>query len=450
MSGTSADGGRLHGSLGLLDAVLLSVGGMVGSAIFYFPGATGRSIGPASILAWLAMGLLMIPVGLLYAELALAFPEAGGPAVYPYETLGSNRTVRSFMSYLEGVAYSFGWTIAITVSALAIAGYLAIVFPAASGYTVPIALLAIAGSLLVNLVGVGLTSRANLLMAAALLAVLVTFVAGGLAHAAPTNYRPFFTGDTGSFFAAMGIAMMGYGAWTAIPAAAEEIDDPARTVPRAIVVSLGITILLYAGVLVALHGVLGPDAFSRQSVLYAPLGVAATTIGMPIVANVLVPLGAIVAIFTTMLVGTMSASRVLLAMGRRGGVPEVFARVHPRFEVPWVALVFVSAVAAVLALEPSYFHALETVASLVGTAIPYAINILAFVGLRYYRTDVDPAFRAPGGFGLAAVAGVAVLVVIVNLGLTEVVWSVGALAIIAGYYLLRQLHVGANSMLPTD
>ncbi|MFB6070053.1 MAG: APC family permease [Halanaeroarchaeum sp.] len=450
MSGDGDADGRLHRELGVVDAVLLSVGGMVGASIFYYPGATGKAVGPAAILAWVAMGGLMIAVGLLYAELALAFPRAGGPAVYPFETLGPNRTIRAFASYLEGISYSFGWTFAVTVSALSIASYLSITFPAASGYTVPIAVLAVVASFLVNLVGVHSTSRTNLVLAAVLLTVLLVFVGAGLANAAPANYDPFFTGDAGSFFAAMGFAMTGYGAWTAIPAAAEEIENPSRTVPLAIVLSLGITTVLYAAVLLALHGVVPPSQFTDGTILQAPLGVAAANLGATWLAKYVLPAGAIVAIFTTMLVGTMSASRVLLAMGRTGGLPSAFARIHPRFDTPWVGLLAVSLLAAGFATVPRYFYELETIAALVGTAIPYGINILAFLGLRYYRTDVTPSFRAPGGIALAAVAFLVVLVAIVGLGTTNVLWSLGALAVMTGYYAVRKFHADDATVAPAD
>ncbi len=143
------------------------------------------------------------------------------------------------------------------------------------------------------------------------------------------------------------------------------------------------------------------------------------------------------AIFTTMLVGTMSASRVVLAMGRSGVLPSAFARVHDRLDVPWVALVALSAAATGLALVPRYFYALEIVAALVGTALPYGINILAFLGLRYYRTDLTPAFRAPAGVPLAVVAFAVVALAVVGLGTEEVLWSLGALALMSAYFLAR-------------
>lgn len=448
MGTNSRTGNAEHGlrrELGLLDSILLSVGGMVGAAIFFFPGATGRLVGPVAIGAWLGVGLLMMVVGVLYAELAVAFPKAGGPAVYPFETLGPNPLIRAFAGYLEGIAYSFGWTFAITVSGLAIATYLSIIVPQAAGYTVPLAVLAITLSFLVNLVGIELTNRVNLLLAAGVLAVLLVFTALGLSRAAPANYTPLFPGELNALFAAMGLAITGYGAWTAIPAAIEEIKEPAATVPTAIVVSIGITTILYTGVVTALHGLVPPSRFTAEAaVLQAPLGVAATAIGVPWFGRYLLPVAAIIAIFTTMLVGTMSASRVLLALGRTGVLPRVFARVHPRFNVPWVGLIAVSGTATGFALVPAYFYSLEVVAALVGTAIPYLINILSFLGLRVYRDDVTPAFRAPFGIGLAVVAFGVVGVAVVGLSMTVVTWSAAVLGLLTLVFVVRYVQRPAD------
>ncbi|WP_231184227.1 APC family permease [Haladaptatus sp. DYF46] len=437
--GTTAGDG-LTRKLGLLDCVLLSVGGMVGSAIFVFPGSTGRLAGPASTLAWVVAGLLMMVIALCYTELALAFPKAGGPAVFPAETFGRNRTVRLFASYLEGICYCVGMVFSITISALAIAQYLGIAYPRTQGYVVPIALVAIALSFLVNLVGVTNTSRTNLVLSAVLLTILLVFVAGAFTRLEPTNYDPFFTSGPAKFFAAVQLALTGYGAWTAIPSVVEEVKQPAKTVPRAILVSLLVTLVLYTGVVVALHGVVAPSAFvAANPVTTVPLGVAAAELGFPILQQYLLPLAAIVAIFTTMLVGTMSASRVVFALGRNGTLPSPFAAVHSRFQVPWVGLMAVSLVAAALTTFPNYFYELLVIASVVGTGLPYALNIVSFVGLRYYRTDVTPPFRAPGGYALAAVALVALSVSMVGLGSTEVVWSVGSLVLMCGYFVVRYL-----------
>ena len=438
MSDAESSDGELERSLGLLDSVLLAVGGMVGAAIFIFPGTTGQMIGPASVLAWVAAGVLISAIALVYTELSLAFPKAGGPAVFPYETLGRNQTVRAFASYLEGVSYSIGWGFAITVSALAIANYAAVIVPSASGGTVPIAVAAILLAGAVNLVGVDVTSRTNLVLSLLLLAVLVVFVALGVGRADLTNYRPFFTGAPLEFFAAVNVALTGYGAWTAIPSAAEEIEEPTRTIPRAILLSLLVTGVLYAGVVLAIHGLVPQSEFvAGSATMTTPLGVAAAALGAPWFAQYVLPFAAIVAIFTTMLVGTLSAGRVLFALGRNGTLPSAFAAVSDRFGVPWVGVLAIMALAGVFAAMPQYFYQLLVIAAVVGTGIPYAINVLAFLGLRRYRPDVETPFRAPGGPWLALVAFVALAVAMISLSVTGLVGSVVAVGLIAAYFVVR-------------
>ncbi|MFT4957173.1 MAG: APA family basic amino acid/polyamine antiporter [Halobacteriales archaeon] len=429
------DDGELERELGLLDCLLLSIGGMIGSAIFVFPGPTGRLVGSTAILAWLGAGLLMLGIALPYAELSLAFPEAGGPAVFPYEALGPNPTVRAFASYLEGISYSLGWIFGITVSALALAEYAAIVVPGAGKYTVPIAVAGIALAFLVNLFGVTVTSRANLLLSAGLLTVLLVFVTLGIARADPTHYRDLGSVKLGPFAAAVQIAITSYGAWTVIPSVAEEVEAPGRTIPRAIVLSLVFVTVLYTIVVTALHGAIpAPDFVAESAVVAAPIGTAAETFDITVFQRYLLPGAAMVAIFTTMLVGTMSAGRVLLALGRQGVLPRPFASIHPRFQVPWVGLLAVAVVSAALAAFPRYFYELLVVAAIVGTGLPYGINILSFLGLRYYRTDLEPAYRAPGGPALAVVAFLALAVAMVGLGSTEVVWSLVALGLLSVYF----------------
>lgn len=425
-------------SLGLLDCVLLSVGGMIGSAIFVFPGSTGRLTGPSSILAWVIAGVLMMAIALCYTELTLAFPRAGAPAVFPSETLGHSQRIRAFASYLEGMGYTFGWVFGITVSALAIAGYLGTVIPAASGHTVGIALLAIVLAGGVNLLGIEITSRANLVLSAILLAILLVFVAAGLSHAAPTNYQPFVTGTAGSFLAAIQIATTAYGAWTVVPAAAGDIRNPTQTVPRAILLSLGIVIVVYTSVITALHGIVPPSQFTTgTATLRTPLGTAVGSLNLSWL-RYLLPIGAVAAIFTTMLVGILSAGQVLFALGETNRLPSAFAQTNDA-DVPWVGVLVVIGAASVLAVFPQYFYELLVIASIIGTGIPYGINLLSFVGLRYYRRDITPGFRVPGGYTVPVIAAVALVVTMVGLGLTELVWSTAALACLVGYYLLQSI-----------
>jgi len=393
-------------TVGLRDLLVLSVGGMVGSSVFFFPAFTGQWVGPAAVVAWLLAGLGMVSVALCYTELATAFPESGGPAVFPAETLGTNAAVRGFFAYLEGTSYALGWVFGVAVSAWYVANYLGAI-PALAGarsHTVAFGLLAVAASLAVTLLGIDVTKRANLVLTAFVLAVLAVVAGVGLADGDPANAAPFFTGTDTRFLAAVGVAITGYGAWTVVPAAAGEVRAPGRTIPRAIVGSLLLTTAFYTLVVLAIHLTVPPGAFaSGNLVMVAPLSAVVASAGLPVLADYALPLAALVAIFTTMLVGLTGAARVLRALAERDLFPGAFAATSDRTNAPYVALCVVAVAAALVVIGKQVVGGV-VLAALVGTVLPYAINVASFVGLRRYRTDVTPSFRTPGGLLTAAVA----------------------------------------------
>ena len=425
-------------TVGFRDLLLLSVGGMVGSSIFFFPAFTGQWIGPAAILAWLGAGLGMISIALCYTELATAFPESGGPAVFPAKTLSPNTAFRQFAAYLEGTSYALGWAFGVAVSAWYVANYLGAI-PELAGvrsHTVAFGLLAILASLAITLAGIDITKQANLVLTAFILAVLTVVAAVGLVDGDPSNATPFVAGSETQFLAAIGVAITGYGAWTVVPAAAGEVKNPNSTIPRAIVGSLLLTTAFYTAIVLALHLTVPPSAFHRGDlVMVAPLSAVVVDAGLPLFANYLLPVAALVAIFTTMLVGLTSASRVLAALAERNLFPNVFAATNDQTNAPYVSLCAIAVAAAAVVVGKQVVGGI-VLAALVGTVLPYAINIASFVGLRVYRTDLSAPFRAPGGLVTAAVGFGFLVLLAVGLSVDYPVAAFLAIAaLLAGYAL---------------
>lgn len=434
MSDSTAD--NLPRTVGLRELLLFSVGGMIGSAVFFYPAFTGQWIGPAAILAWLLAGLGMVSIALCYTELATAFPESGGPAVFPAKTLGTNAVVRKFAAYMEGTSYALGWVFGVAVSAWYVANYLGSIpeLAGAQSYTVSFGLLAIVASLAVTLAGIDATARTNLVLTAFILAVLSVVAGIGVVDGDSANLTPFVTGSEMQFFAAIGVAINGYGAWTVVPAAAGEVKNPNWTIPRAIVGSLLLTTAFYTAVVLALHLAVPPGAFQDGAlVMVAPLSAVLVDTGLPPIANYALPLAALVAIFTTMLVGMTSAARVLRALAERDLFPSAFAATSERTNAPYVSLCSVAVAAAAVVVGRRIVGGI-VLAALIGTILPYAINIASFVGLRVYRTDVSPPFRAPGGLVTASLALSFLAVLAVGLSVDHPVAAVLTIAaLLAGF-----------------
>lgn len=436
---TAADGtpDSLPRTVSLRDLLVLSVGGMIGSSVFFYPAFTGQWIGPSAIIAWLVAGIGMASIALCYTELATAFPHSGGPAVFPAETFGSSAIVRQFFSYLEGMSYAIGWAFGVAISAWFVANYLGTI-PSLAGvrsHTVLFGLFAIAASLVVTLAGIDVTKWTNLVLTAFILAVLVAVAALGIANGDPANATPFVTGSSTQFLAAIGVAITGYGAWTVVPAAAGEVKRPAWTIPRAIIGSLLLTTVLYTAVVLALHLSVPPNAFeSGNLVMVAPLSAVVVDAGLPFLANYALPIAALVAIFTTMLVGMTGSARVLRALAERNTFPRAFAATSDRTNAPYVALCVVAIAAAGVVIGKQVVGGI-VLAALVGTVLPYTVNIVSFVGLRTYRTDVTPPFRAPGGLFTAAVAFCFLVLLAIGLSVDHpMIAGLTVGAILAGFF----------------
>ena len=444
---TESDGPR---TVGLWDLLLLSVGGMMGSSIFFFPAFTGQLVGPAAVLAWLVAGVGMVSIALCYTELATAFPESGGPAIFPVKTLGRSRAVRRFASYMEGTSYALGWVFGVAVSAWYVANYLGAIPELASvqGQTVPLGLLAIVASLGVTLAGIDVTKRTNLVFTAFLLTVLTVVGGVGLANGDASNATPFVTGSGTEFLAAVGLAITGYGAWTVVPAAAGEVKRPNETIPRAIVGSHLLTTAFYTAIVLALHLTVAPSAFRNGNlVMVAPLSAVLGDAGLPVFAQYLLPVAALIAIFTTMLVGLTSSARVLSALADRSLLPSAFAATSEQTNSPYVALCTVAIGAGAVVIGRQVVGGI-VLAALVGTVLPYAINIASFVGLRVYRGDVAAPFRAPGGLLTAAIACCFLALLAVGLSVEHPVAALVTVAALLAGYLLQYLFGDAPATEP--
>ncbi len=431
---------ELRRELGFIDTLMIGIGGMIGAAIFIFPGTTGFLAGDAAVLAWVIAGVLMMGIALMYVELASAFPKAGGPVVYPYETITRNIGIRRFFSYLEGVGFFVGWTIAIVVSSLALSSYIDYIIPGSYVYMVPIAIISIILAFAVNFAGIKITGKTNLVLTSFLLAILILFIGKALSTGHPPGIERLTVIRPNGFLASIALAVGAYGAWVGITTAAEEIKNPEKIIPRSVILSIIIVTILYGLIVYAIHSLITPEEFAtNENILYSPIGYAATKLTSTFISRFLLPIAAITAIFTTMLVGIMSLGRALYALGLKGLLPRKLSYVYEKTGTPLVALLVTTIISIILAMFPGFFFKFIVVGLVVGTDIPYAINILSFIGLRRIRKEVKPSFRAPGGMALPIVAFVLLAITSINLGYTELKWSIGTLLLIILVYVLHGL-----------
>ncbi|MEU2890452.1 APC family permease [Streptomyces albidoflavus] len=405
---------ELRRTLGVPDAVMIGLGAMIGAGIFAALAPAARAAG-SGLLAGLALAAVVAYCNATSsARLAVRYPASGGTYVYGRERLGE------FWGVLAGWGFVVGKTASCAAMALTVGSY---VWP---GQEHAVAVAAVVALTAVNYAGVQKSALLNRIVVAVVLAVLaavvVSALTSGTAQAARLDVGPDAT--AGGVLQAAGLLFFAFAGYARIATLGEEVRDPARTIPRAIPVALGVTLVVYTLVAVSVLMVLGPEGLARAA---APLSEAARAAG----ADWLVPVvraGAAVAVLGSLLALVLGVSRTTLAMARDRHLPHALAAVHPKFQVPHRAELLVGAVVAVAAATGDLRGAIGF--SSFGVLVYYAVaNASAWT----LTPDEGRPNRLVPAVGLAGC-----LVLAFALPLSSVVSGVAVLALGAAVHAVRR------------
>ena len=323
-------------TIGLFLAVMIGIGAMMGPGIFALPGELAHIVGPLGIVAYLAMGLVTVFTALNYSELGAAIPLAGGGYSF------TSRTLPRPLAFFTGWFFWIGNTLACAMYSLIFALTVRTYFWP-QGSIVLLSLLTTLVFTAINLWGMSEAVKIITIMNLVELAVLVGVAALGVAHVEVANLQPLAPMGYAPFLPAMALIYISYVGFELITVAAEEIINPSRVIPRAILITLGVGTAIYVFVVWVMMGSVHHTELAASEVpfiftadrLFGPWGRFAA-----IVATVMASLSA----FSV----TLGASaRVLYALGRDGHVPDVFARLHHRFRTPHVSLLTCAAIVIV-------------------------------------------------------------------------------------------------------
>jgi APA family basic amino acid/polyamine antiporter len=324
--------------LGFADAVAIGLGSMIGAGVFAVLAPTAAIAGPALLIGLLIAAVVAYGNATSSAQLAAQYPTSGGAYVYGRERLGA------WPGFLAGWSFIVGKTASCAAMALTFAAYVA-----PPEWHKPVAIAGIAALTLINCLGVHRTAAATKAIVVIVLAVLAFVVTAGLASgdADPARLSPG-GGDTTVYavLQSAGLLFFAFAGYARIATLGEEVREPARTIPRAIVWALGGALVVYAMIaLVALLVVGAPTLADSR----APLAEVATAGGWMWAAPV-VSVGAALAALGALLALLAGIGRTSLAMARTGDLPRWFALVHPRFAVPQRAELLLGAVVCALVL----------------------------------------------------------------------------------------------------
>jgi APA family basic amino acid/polyamine antiporter len=349
----------LRRDLGLLDAVGIGFGAIVGAGIFVVTGVAAGIAGPALLLGLLIAGIAATANALSSAQLAAEYPFAGGTYEYGYRVLNPAAGFAAGWMFLASKLTAAG-----TV-ALGLAGYVNAVLPG-----VPPRALAVAAILLftaLNYFGIRRSSRANLVIVTISVGTLLLFAVAGAPAVRLEHLRPFAPVGAHGTLEAAALLFFAYTGYARIATLAEEVREPRRVIPQAILITIGGAICLYALVAFVAVGLVGSDAMAATS---APLHIAAEA-AAPGWLPLLVSVAGVTAMLGVILSQVLGLSRMAFAMARRGDLPRALEHVHPVHHVPDRAVLVIGGIAAVIA-------ATGTLAAVASTA---AFTILVYYGI---------------------------------------------------------------------
>lgn len=326
--------------LGLRDAVAIGLASMIGAGVFAVWIPAARAAGP-----WLLAGLAIAAFVAFAnasstAQLAARYPESGGAYRYGRERLGA------WPGFLAGWGFVVGKTASCAAMALTAADYLV-----PTPWEKPVAVLAVLVLAGVNLLGITRTARAATIIVTVVLAVLALVVVAGVIHLVELGLpaQREATSDVGWYgvLQSAGLLFFAFAGYARIATLGEEVRDPARTIPRAIAIALGIAFAVFTAIAVVLLLVLGPAYLAAAG--DAPLADLVLVSGWGGLQPV-VQVTAAVAAFGALLALIAGIGRTALAMARDRELPAPLASVHARAQVPWVAEIAVATAVVVLVL----------------------------------------------------------------------------------------------------
>ena len=403
-----SDQPALQRRLGTLDAVTIGLGSMVGAGIFVVLGPAAAAAG-GGLLAGLAVAAVAAYCNATSsARLAALYPQSGGTYVYGRERLGP------FWGYLAGWSFVVGKTASCAAMALTVGIY---AWPA---YAHAVAVAAVVALTTINVVGVqksALLTRVIVVVVLAVFAAVVVVVLGG----GELDRSRLALGDDvspGGVLQAAGLLFFAFAGYARIATLGEEVREPARTIPRAIRLSLGLALAVYAAVAVTVLAELGSATLASAT---APLADAVAAAGHPELEPV-VRVGAAVAALGSLLALILGVSRTTLAMARDRYLPQSLAVVHPRFNSPHRAEIAVGVVVAGLA----------AVVDVCG-----AIGFSSFAVLLYYAVANASAMTLRGKV-IPVVGLIGCVVLAFSLPVSSVLVGAAVVAVGAAAYGLRR------------
>jgi APA family basic amino acid/polyamine antiporter len=399
-TGADSEGGELKRSITLFQLSLFGIGATIGTGIFIVFSSAVPEAGPGVVFSFIFAGVVAGLTAICYAELASAVPVSGSSYSYAYATLGEGiaMVVAACLLLEYGVsaaAVAVGWS-----------QYLNEAFDNLFGFTIPddlsnapeqdgifnlpaVILILLCAWLLIR--GASESAKVNAIMVLIKVGVLILFIVVGVTGWDSDNLSDFTPFGIDGVEAAAGIIFFSYIGLDAVSTAGEEVHNPRRNLPLAIIIALVTVTTLYVLVAIVAVAAQPVSEFEGQEAGLSAILEGVVDSSWP---ATVIAIGAVISIFSVTLVVIYGQTRILFAMSRDGMIPSFFHRLNPRTLTPVPATVVVAVVISILAgVLPIDFLAEMTS---IGTLVAFLIVSVGVIVLRVREPDLPRGFRVPG------------------------------------------------------
>lgn len=411
----------LRRQLSTFDVTNLVVGSIIGADIYVAAALGAKLVGPASLLVWLLAGLMAVVIALAFSYSATILPRMGGPYSYIRDVAGP------FSGFIVGWALFLAEWLSLAVFPVAFTRYFVSLVPAFIQYQVLLKGIFVIIILTTNIFGVKAAGRFNDVLTIGklapllLLMVLGTLIIGLHPGETLSNFIPFVKGDLANVGQALVLIFWAYAGFELSTLPADEIQDPQRTIPRAIIGGMLIVIVFYITTNFAIIGLVNQGTLSAST---TPLIDAAKRIfglspGLALAGVLLMGVGALISIMGADESGTIGTSRLAYALSIDGLMPRSFSRLHPRFKTPYLGLIVICSTAFIASV-------VETLTDLINASV----FLLSFVYLLTCASTMllerkhSPAAKNLKGQRVIPVLGMVFsLILMTQVGLQQIIIS---------------------------
>ncbi|HUK93023.1 MAG TPA: amino acid permease [Methanomicrobiales archaeon] len=382
---------ELKRTLGLWGAAGIGIGAIIGTGIFVLIGVASGIAGPAVIVSFLIAGLTALLTGLSTAELSSFITESGGSYIYTTKAFGR------LPGFVVGWMKSFDYIVGASAVSIGFAAY----FTYFAGIPSAVGTLVLVGSawplilMVLNLRGMKEASGTNNVLVALKIAALVLFILVGgfylFTRGDFSNYHPFFPRGISGAFSGASIIFFAFIGFNTIAVIAEEVKEPEKNVPRAVLIAFAICTLLYIGVSVVSVGLLNWQVLGLSS---APLEAALRVATGNFLILEFIALSALFATTSVIMSSIIGGSRALFAMARQRVIPGVFAHVS-RAGIPFATVLITGiAIGAIVFLTNGNLDWLASIFNF-GTLVTFFFINASLLQLRRTMPDAPRRFRVP-------------------------------------------------------